>query len=89
MECQWLTGISAGDGLQIFRRLNQVVLSSLGLFLKLEMVAAATVCRLVNYSGINNSSVAKNIFLYLVVTSFCSLKFETASSHIDSSSFLE
>jgi len=23
MECQWLTGLSAGDGLQIFRRLNQ------------------------------------------------------------------
>jgi len=23
MECQWLTGLSAGDGLQIFRRLNE------------------------------------------------------------------
>jgi len=23
MECQWLTGLSAGDGLSIFRRLNQ------------------------------------------------------------------
>jgi len=22
MECQWLTGLSAGDGLQIFRRLK-------------------------------------------------------------------
>jgi len=23
VKCQWLTGLSAGDGLQIFRRLNQ------------------------------------------------------------------
>jgi len=23
VECQWLTGLLAGDGLQIFRRLNQ------------------------------------------------------------------
>jgi len=33
MECQWLTGLSAGDGLQIFRRLNQYELAGDGLAL--------------------------------------------------------
>jgi len=31
MEYQWLMGLSAGDGLQIFRRLNQCELAGDGL----------------------------------------------------------
>jgi len=31
VECQWLTGLSAGDGLQIFRQLNQCELAGDGL----------------------------------------------------------
>jgi len=49
MDCQWLTGLSAGHGLYIFRQLNQRESAGDGLALS-QLVLARNDCGLQVYS---------------------------------------
>jgi len=53
VECQWLTSLSAGDGLQIFRQLNQCESAGDGLALN-RLALARNGCGLQVYNDHTN-----------------------------------